>query len=642
MREPFRPRAIAFGHLGLFVAFSFLHLPFMWFVRNAHRHISALGGDPSRLEKIEGCIGLWFLFVLLSAGALCAGLVFLRLRTARRPPPLHPRPGRTFLQTILALLAVVTFTWPLAILLPAALRRGNRSAAWWAAVGGVALLAVPVLAVVSYFTPQTSLFWPACLAWYMTGCLPDAALRLETSYPRRTARLLSALFILAMGASLWTHPILRVPLLRAENATRLHALLSRAGCTLRPDMPLPGATPPVPADQDPLAALAPANRLHEALVALKELTDPLDPQKRSEPPDPDAVASLSAYFAACPEVTAAAEAAAAPGYRSSLPGAVTPSDFLKILGQEEDSIDYFWIEPRILHDFRSLTAHLGWRARLSFARGDVTAALADLDRIDNLVHTASRECLLIGAMFACSIHRAPFDFGAISENLPAWPADALRDAVRAADAWADHAETRWPDWFGGEMLFGSLWLDSRPPSAPPIEAFGDPDSRLPTVLAPYSEWWRQSDQNALLRHTSDFLDRFLPALALPPGADRAAAHRAIADWLDAVKKDLPFGARLIDSGVSLMTPVNSILLTRPRTEADFLRAAAAIALHRRDHAGTLPPDLETLIPDYLPALPLDHRSGEPLAYTPSSTGFQLFLPHPAADKPPIPHYFSTL
>lgn len=639
MNEPFRPRAIAFGHLGLFVAFSFLHLPFMWFVRNAHRYIPALGGNPDRLANIEGCLGLWFLFVLLSAGTLCGGLVFLRLRSARRPPPVRPRPGRAAWQTILALLAVVTFTWPLAMLLPAALRRGNRPAAWWAAVGGVALLAVPVLAVVSYFTPQTSLFWPACFAWYMTGCLPDAALRLETPYPRRTARLLSALFILAMGASLWTHPILRVPLLRAENATRLHALLSRAGCSLRPDMPLPGTIPPVPADQDPLAALAPANRLNEALAALKELTDPLDPKKRPAPLDSDAIASLAAYFATCPDVTAAAEAAATPGYRSSLPGATTPSDFLKIFGHEKNSIDCFWIEPRIPHDFLPLTSLLAWRARLSFACGDADAALSDLERIDNLVRLASRECLLIGALVACTIPRLPINCGAISENLPAWPDDALRDAVRAADAWADLAEGRWPDWFGGEMLFGSLWTDSRPPSALPLDGFGDPDSRIPTVLSPCSEWWRQSDRNAILRHASDFLDRFLPILALPPGPDRIAAQRAIDDWLDTSEKDLPVGARLIYTGTSVLTPLAGILLTRPRTEADFLRAAAAIELYRRDHAGSLPPDLEALIPDYLPTLPLDHRSGEPLAYTPSSTGFQLSFPNLSPDKPPIPHFF---
>ena len=90
MNEPFRPRAIAFGHLGLFIAFSFLHLPFMWFVYNAHRYIPALGGNQPRPAIIEGCLGLWFLFVLLAAGTLCGGLAFLRLRNARRPPPVRP------------------------------------------------------------------------------------------------------------------------------------------------------------------------------------------------------------------------------------------------------------------------------------------------------------------------------------------------------------------------------------------------------------------------------------------------------------------------------------------------------------------------------------------------------------------------
>ncbi|MBR4189543.1 MAG: hypothetical protein IKQ55_06220 [Kiritimatiellae bacterium] len=638
MKAPYRPRAIAFGHLGLFVAFSFLHLPFMWFVRNIHRYIPSLGGDPTRLAHIEGCLGIWFLFVLLSAGSLCAGLVFLRLRTARRPPPLRPHPGRAALQTILTMLAIVTCTWPLAILLPAALRRGNRAAAWWAAVGGVALLAVPVLAVVSYWTPQTSLFWPAGFAWYMAGCLlPEAALRMETPYPRRTARLLTAVFILAAAASLATHPALRTSALRADNAARLQTLLSRVGCTLAPDKPLPGATPPVPADQDPLAAPA-AARIAEAGSALYKITGPIHPNTRPGPLDADAIDSLSAFFDAHPDATTAAEAAAVPGYRSSLSGATTPGDFPKRLDPREESMDFFWIEPRIPHEFLTLSRLFAWRARLAFARGDADAGLADLARLDQLARTAARECLLIGALMAEAIHGIPIDTGVFSENLSAWPAEALRDAVRAVDAWADLVDARWPDWFGGEMLFGALWLDALPPSAVPA-GLDCPYVRLPTVLAPYCNWWCQYDQNALYRHASDFLDRFLPALALPPGPDRAAAHRAIAGWLADAEADLPLGARLQYSRASFMEPLNNHLPVRARGEADYVRAAAAIELYRRDHAGTLPPDLETLIPDYLPALPLDYRTGEPLAYTPSSIGFQLALPRRSADKPPVLHFF---
>ena len=637
MKAPFRPRAIAFGHLGLFVAFSFLHMPYMWLVRNAHRYISSLGGDPTRLAPIEGCLGIWFLFVLLSAGTLCAGLVFLRLRTARRPPPVRPCPGRAVLQTILAILAVATCTWPLAILLPAALRRGNRPAAWWAAVGGTALLAVPVLAVVSYFTPQTSLFWPACFAWCVTGCLPYAALRMETPYPRRTARLLTAIFVLAAAASLLTHPVLRLPSLRADNTARLQALLSRAGCSLLPDAPLPGATPPVPDGQDPLSAPV-SDRLAEAGTALSKITWPFHPKTRPGPLDADAIAALSTFFAAHPDATAAAEATAVPGYRSSRPGATTPGDFPKRLDPREESMDFFWIEPRIPREFLALSRLLAWRARLAFARGDADAGLADLARLDQLARTAARECLLIGALMAEAIHGIPIDTGAISENLAAWPADALRDAVRAADAWADLVDARWPDWFGGEMLFGALWLDALPPSAVPT-GLDCPYVRLPTVLAPYCNWWCQYDQNALYRHASDFLDRFLPALALPPGPDRAAAHRAIAGWLADAEADLPLGARLQYSPASFMEPLNNHLPVRARGKADYVRAAAAIELYRRDHAGTLPPDLETLIPDYLPSLPLDYRTGEPLAYTPSPNGFQLALPRRSADKPPVLHFF---
>ena len=61
---------------------------------------------------------------------------------------------------------------------------------------------------------------------------------------------------------------------------------------------------------------------------------------------------------------------------------------------------------------------------------------------------------------------------------------------------------------------------------------------------------------------------------------------------------------------------NRLLVLAHENDRALLRtAAAAIASWHREHGG-LPPDLDALVPDFLPSLPLDALTGLPLGYEP--------------------------
>jgi hypothetical protein len=55
-----------------------------------------------------------------------------------------------------------------------------------------------------------------------------------------------------------------------------------------------------------------------------------------------------------------------------------------------------------------------------------------------------------------------------------------------------------------------------------------------------------------------------------------------------------------------------------------LVATLAVERYRRDHAGTLPPSLQALVPQYVGAVPTDPFSGDPLVYKPSADDYFLY------------------
>ena len=87
---------------------------------------------------------------------------------------------------------------------------------------------------------------------------------------------------------------------------------------------------------------------------------------------------------------------------------------------------------------------------------------------------------------------------------------------------------------------------------------------------------------------------------------------------------LPLLRRLVPpEGVgilSLGTTVAGLDLAARRV----LVATLAVERYRRDHAGALPPSLQTLVPAYRGAVPVDPFSGDPLTYRTSPDGYLLY------------------
>jgi len=55
-----------------------------------------------------------------------------------------------------------------------------------------------------------------------------------------------------------------------------------------------------------------------------------------------------------------------------------------------------------------------------------------------------------------------------------------------------------------------------------------------------------------------------------------------------------------------------------------LVATLAVERYRRDHAGTIPPSLQAVVPAYLASVPVDPFSGDPLTYKPDAGGYVLY------------------
>jgi hypothetical protein len=79
-----------------------------------------------------------------------------------------------------------------------------------------------------------------------------------------------------------------------------------------------------------------------------------------------------------------------------------------------------------------------------------------------------------------------------------------------------------------------------------------------------------------------------------------------------------------------LSPELGNIFFRTRVETDTLtidrcaRLAIAIERYRRDHAGTLPASLSELIPQYLPAVPLDPAVDAPLRYRPQADAYTVY------------------
>ena len=443
-------------------------------------------------------------------------------------------------------------------------------------------------------------------------------------------------------------PAVRIVLLgRRADAVR-GQLFDRIGAGIRPGAPLPGARPPVAEADDPIAALDAADlarerdsfrSLRNAVALVEPKPRPADRPVRRHPLTDDEAAALDAWFSAHLLFPAAAEAFTRPAYRSCLPGVATPADFAPC---GECGCNNMWLDPRS-RDVLDYVPALALRARLAFHRGDATAALADLARIQSVVPRLLREPTLIGGLVARGVSAMPLTFGVIQSRLDLWPDDALETVPREAEAIAWFFETRWPDTLAGEILWTEAqgmgdFLSGKIAPWDPATWTDNPDfpgaKHTPFPLRLWAVCGWRNVQIDYLRYCTDLADHLTALASTPPGPERASlAHYIANDLKNAFRDDAMYGERNLLA--CIYAPPHEFLLKLvqgPRTDATVIRAATAVERYRRAN-GALPPDLAALVPGYLPSLPLDPTTGDPIPYAPGPVALPEEPVHPIPGDP---------
>ncbi len=577
--------------LGFFLPTVFLHFVIFRIVRVSNNVIA------NELPWTTGalCGGGTLLSVLLGAG------LYALLRHAY--PSLRRGVKAWLFPPVFLLAMLIPTCWPFVLLAPAARRLGGRSSCVLAIAGGVSSL-LAVLLIFFVVGIGMPLPFPAYYAAWGLIALSTALLLASLAKiapSRRATRAVAAAFVLLVLLSLATQPaILFRPGLRAEADDALAALIDATGTTLRPDAPYPDAIPPVPPEADPIAALDRSaistqyNHLATVVASLNARWSTSRPLCRLHPFTPEETARVADALDAAPDLAAAAEAFSAPAYRSSRPGGTTPGDGT-------------FLEPEVENELVYVN-FLAWRAAVAAHHGDLPAVRADLDRIANCAAIADSEPAILASYLAASLLKAPFASSAIQTILSLLPDDALDDLPRAADSLAALVASRCGDRIAGETFWttrnvlSGTWLDGL--ACPPIYA----------LLSYFPASWREcvelSTQAALYRFYAALAADLRATLALPPDAASdafQAAFRRAEDHLDA----LPVFAAILAIAPKHLFPA----FLAPRDTANFLRTATAIERHRRARS-TLPETLDDLVPDFLPAVPLEAYSGQPYAYQP--------------------------
>ena len=573
-----RPAAwIAAGTLVPFALFAFTPLILYWFFLSGHNW------------PLEHRIGLAVAAVavfVLAGAAIVAGLASLLRRAFG---------VRGAVAVAWALATTMTGLWPLATLLPAALRLGERAAARLAAWGGAALLLGAACHAAGRLAGVAAAYWPMLACTFLgTGLVLDALRRLDGSAPPHRA--FAWAFAALVAASVFLQPAWRVARAEREADEARAALLAAIGSPVRPETMYPGP-PPVAEADDPVAALDPA-AIKAAKSSFFEMAKMLHLyDERRHPLAPEESAFVREWFASHPDYAAAIDAfSASPVYRSCLPGPASIAD-------TDGSPDVF-VEPRALEANRAIGTVL-LRARAALAAGDAAAGPDGLARLENLVALLDREPTLV--MVFCARAARILELRLLAERIDLWSDDALRALERAADDEVARSPARFRDAIASEIFFGDRAIVNGRLAALGLAAAS---SILGGGRA--YDYWIAADRRAHFRNLAVTWERLNALFAAPAGEPVGDAFERLRE--DELRRNAsqPLLSRMV---FFIASDLAAEILVVARNRASFVRAAVAIERYRRDH-GAPPPSLAALVPDYLPAVPVDAFSGEPLPYEP--------------------------
>ena len=233
---------------------------------------------------------------------------------------------------------------------------------------------------------------------------------------------LFSLFTAALCAA--AEPAPSADALRAEADALAADIAARLGSSVRPGVPFPGVRPPVAPDADPYAAIDPDALENDRDEFARMATRLSKGNSLWHPLTPDDVSTLADTLPRLTNLAAAADAFATPGYRSSLPGLVSPPD------GPAASPDTWFAEPRF-PDALVAARYLVHRIRLALAQGDTASALAD--------DLEARWPDLLLSSFHCDLADTLANIDPVPDDTPAdvWAQTIRLAALRCLDATAD-------------------------------------------------------------------------------------------------------------------------------------------------------------------------------------------------------------
>ncbi|MGC4006556.1 MAG: hypothetical protein QM811_26915 [Pirellulales bacterium] len=290
-------------------------------------------------------------------------------------------------------------------------------------------------------------------------------------------------------------------------------------------------------------------------------------------------------------------------------------------------------------NLRRVCETLKERASARAERGDFDGAWSDLRKILHISNVAARPKLIVERLVASACRGYAYDALArvvVDPRLDAATLARMRTEFRALtppltyrDCYDQAERFAFLDVVRLYAEYGYRYA---------LDQMG-PQAKQPIAKAPMSER-RRLDYDEMLRNANAHFDRIVAVWDIPDHAGRMAAMTVVTDELQTSTRELedwrtklaaPFVTRATRTHNAylilrnLMTPaVLSVLQaeTKLALRRDMLDTAFALALYRKRHE-KFPATLADLMPEFLPAVPLDPFVGRSLTYRTDGRGFFL-------------------
>ena len=498
-----------------------------------------------------------------------------------------------------ALASAAVGLWPLAALLPAAHRLGNRPAARLAAWGGAAFLLAGAPCGIRAIMDIPAVFWSVIALGVLGVGLVLAALRRldDNASPHRA---FEWVFVATVATAIATQPLWHVRRLERQADETLNSFLESLGISQAQVEEMLVGRPPVAEADDPVAALDATVLEAEkgSFSALRRMVTPRGGTTRLHPLVPEEIDVIKSWFATHTNLAVEADAVSdSPEYRSCLP-------CIASLKEVSPATAFELGDPRLsMGNAISYANLVRFRACAALADGNGSAGVAAAVQFENLIAQVEHTPTLINQLVAIAI--AGMEPKLLVPRIDLWREEDLLAVQRLADDAVAKAEQRARITLACEACFNKA-------------AFGGVLSNmLPRVQAVLRgsralDLWVAAESRALLRYEIESWEAMKPLF-------ETALDEPLGDTfgrLEAVSMER--GATLPPLASVLAPAWSSGLATQigsPRNNAAFIRAAVAIERYRRKH-GTLPPTLDALVPDFLPSVPVNVYDGQPLTYEP--------------------------